>query len=67
MADEGAPISVRVSGRQIEALPDVEGKTIEEARQSIRSRPFSLEVTTVESTRGRSAGYSCRIPKAVMA
>jgi beta-lactam-binding protein with PASTA domain len=49
-ADEGAPISVRVSGRQIEVLPDVEGKTIEEARQSIRSRPFSLEVTTVESS-----------------
>jgi beta-lactam-binding protein with PASTA domain len=49
-AGEGATISVRVSGRQIETLPDVEGKTIEEARQSIRSRPFSLEVKTVESS-----------------
>ncbi len=49
-ADEGATISVRVSGTQIEVLPDVEGKTIEEARQSIRGRPFSLEVKTVESS-----------------
>ncbi|MDP8971661.1 MAG: PASTA domain-containing protein [Actinomycetota bacterium] len=47
---EGATISVRVSGRQIEVLPDVEGRTIAEARQSIRSRPFSLEVKTVESS-----------------
>ncbi len=50
IADEGTIISVRVSGTQIEVLPDVEGKTIEEARQSIRGRPFSLEVKTVEST-----------------
>ena len=49
-ADEGATISVHISGRQIEVLPDVEGKTIEEARQSIRSRPFGLEVKTVESS-----------------
>lgn len=50
MADEGAIISVRVSSKQIEVLPDVEGKTIEEARQSIRGRSFSLEVKTVESS-----------------
>jgi eukaryotic-like serine/threonine-protein kinase len=49
-ADEGTTISVRVSGTQIEVLPDVEGKTIEEARQSIRSRPFGLKVKTVESS-----------------
>jgi beta-lactam-binding protein with PASTA domain len=49
-AGEGATLSVRVSGRQIEVLPNVEGKTIEEARQSIRSRPFGLEVKTVESS-----------------
>jgi len=49
-AGEGARISVRVSGKQIEVLPNVEGKTIEEARQSIRSRPFGLEVKTVESS-----------------
>lgn len=50
MAGEGTTITVRVSGTQIEALPDVEGRTIEEARQSIRSRPFGLEVKTVESS-----------------
>ena len=48
--DEGARISVRVSGTQIEVLPNVEGKTIEEARQSIRSRPFGLKVKTGESS-----------------
>ena len=32
MTGEGATISMRVSSRQIEVLPDVEGKTIEEAR-----------------------------------
>lgn len=41
---------MRVSGKQIEVLPDVEGKTIEEARQSIRSHPFGLEVKTIESS-----------------
>jgi hypothetical protein len=49
-AGEGTTISVRISGTQIEVLPNVEGMTIEEAKQSIRSRPFGLEVETVESS-----------------
>ena len=50
MVDRGSTISVRISGRQIVDLPDVEGKTLEEAEQSIRGRPFELEVKTEESS-----------------
>jgi beta-lactam-binding protein with PASTA domain len=49
-AVEGSTIHVRISDKQVVALPAVEGKTLEEAEQSIEGRPFDLEVKTVESS-----------------
>ena len=50
MADKGSTLSVEVSGKQIVPLPDVEGRTLDEAVQSIRGRPFALDVKTRESS-----------------
>jgi eukaryotic-like serine/threonine-protein kinase len=50
MVGKGSTISVEISGKQILPLPNVEGRTLDEAVQSIRGRPFALDVKTRESS-----------------
>jgi beta-lactam-binding protein with PASTA domain len=50
MAERGLEISVDVSGTQIADLPNVEGKTREEAEQILEESGFEVEVKTQESS-----------------